>query len=122
MPGLAVLSMRCPLILVYPGKAPGEAPQARVTAHTAQARGQGLVDFTERQPDLQQLRLLDQVTATWHDASGEESFRLESDELEVDVASETSKMTSLQILQQAGVSVLSQANMTSQLALQLLQG
>ncbi|MBD3221523.1 flagellin FliC [bacterium] len=41
---------------------------------------------------------------------------------DVDVASETSKMTSLQILQQAGVSVLTQANMTSQLALSLLQG
>jgi len=41
---------------------------------------------------------------------------------DVDVATETSNMTSLQILQQAGVSVLSQANMTSQLALTLLQG
>lgn len=41
---------------------------------------------------------------------------------DVDVAIETSNMTSLQILQQAGVSVLAQANMTSQLALQLLQG
>ncbi len=41
---------------------------------------------------------------------------------DVDVAKETSTMTSLQILQQAGVSVLSQANMTSQLALSLLQG
>ncbi len=41
---------------------------------------------------------------------------------DVDVAKETSNMTSLQILQQAGVSVLSQANMTSQLALSLLQG
>ncbi len=41
---------------------------------------------------------------------------------DVDVALETSNMTSLQILQQAGVSVLSQANMTSQLALNLLQG
>lgn len=41
---------------------------------------------------------------------------------DVDVASETSNMTSLQILQQAGVSVLTQANMTSQLALKLLQG
>jgi len=41
---------------------------------------------------------------------------------DVDVATETSNMTSLQILQQAGVSVLAQANMTSQLALQLLQG
>lgn len=40
---------------------------------------------------------------------------------DVDVASETSHMTSLQILQQAGVSVLAQANMTSQLALTLLQ-
>jgi len=41
---------------------------------------------------------------------------------DVDVALETSTMTSLQILQQAGVSVLSQANMTSTLALKLLQG
>lgn len=41
---------------------------------------------------------------------------------DVDVAVETSRMTSLQILQQAGVSVLAQANMTSQLALTLLQG
>jgi len=41
---------------------------------------------------------------------------------DVDVAAETSNMTSLQILQQAGVSILSQANMTSSLALQLLQG
>ncbi len=41
---------------------------------------------------------------------------------DVDVALETSNMTSLQILQQAGVSILAQANMTSSLALQLLQG
>ncbi len=41
---------------------------------------------------------------------------------DVDVALETSTMTSLQILQQAGVSILSQANATSQLALNLLQG
>jgi len=41
---------------------------------------------------------------------------------DVDVALETSNMTSLQILQQAGVSILSQANMTSQLALNLMQG
>ncbi len=40
---------------------------------------------------------------------------------DVDIAAETSTMTSLQILQQAGVSVLSQANQTSQLALMLLQ-
>ncbi len=40
---------------------------------------------------------------------------------DVDVALETSTMTSLQILQQAGVSILSQANTTSQLALNLLQ-
>ena len=40
---------------------------------------------------------------------------------DVDVATETSTMTSLQILQQAGVSVLAQANMSSQLALSLLQ-
>ena len=41
---------------------------------------------------------------------------------DVDVALETSTMTSLQILQQAGVSILGQANATSQLALNLLQG
>jgi len=41
---------------------------------------------------------------------------------DVDVALETSNMTSLQILQQAGVSILSQSNMTSQLALKLLGG
>ena len=41
---------------------------------------------------------------------------------DVDIALETSNMTSLQILQQAGVAILSQANMTSQLALNLLQG
>ena len=40
---------------------------------------------------------------------------------DVDVALETSTMTSLQILQQASVSILSQANTTSQLALNLLQ-
>jgi len=39
---------------------------------------------------------------------------------DVDVASETSRMTSFQILQQAGVSVLSQANMTTGLAMSLL--
>jgi len=41
---------------------------------------------------------------------------------DVDIALETSTLTSLQILQQAGVSILSQANMTSSLALKLLQG
>lgn len=40
---------------------------------------------------------------------------------DVDVALETSTMTSLQILQQAGVAILAQANQTSQLALNLLQ-
>ena len=40
---------------------------------------------------------------------------------DVDIASETSKMTSLQILQQAGISILSQANQTPQLAMMLLQ-
>jgi flagellin len=39
---------------------------------------------------------------------------------DVDMAMETSKLTSYQILQQAGVSVLAQANMTSGLALSLL--
>jgi len=40
---------------------------------------------------------------------------------DVDVAKETASMTSYQILQQAGVSVLAQANMSSTLALSLLQ-
>ena len=40
---------------------------------------------------------------------------------DVDVAAETSRMTSWQILQQAGVSILSQANMTTGLAMALLQ-
>jgi len=40
---------------------------------------------------------------------------------DVDVAYETSRMTSWQILQQAGVSILSQANMTTGLAMSLLQ-
>ena len=40
---------------------------------------------------------------------------------DVDVAKETAAMTSYQILQQAGVSVLAQANMTSGLAMSLLQ-
>ena len=38
---------------------------------------------------------------------------------DVDIAKETSRMTSYQILQQAGVSMLAQANMTSSLALAL---
>ena len=41
---------------------------------------------------------------------------------DVDVAQETSTLTSNQILQQAGVSMLAQANMTTSLALTLLQG
>lgn len=40
---------------------------------------------------------------------------------DVDIAAETSSMTALQILQQAGVSVLAQANSTPQMALLLLQ-
>jgi len=40
---------------------------------------------------------------------------------DVDVASETSRMTSYQVLQQAGVSILAQANMTSSLAMSLLR-
>ncbi len=39
---------------------------------------------------------------------------------DVDVASETSNMTSMQILQQAAVSILAQANMTTSLAMSLL--
>lgn len=42
--------------------------------------------------------------------------------LDADIAMETSAMTKNNILQQAGVSILSQANQTPQLALQLLQG
>jgi len=41
--------------------------------------------------------------------------------LDADIAQETSEMTKNNILQQAGVSVLSQANQSSQLALSLLQ-
>ncbi len=41
---------------------------------------------------------------------------------DVDVANETSTLTSYQILQQAGVSMLAQANMSTSLALSLLQG
>jgi len=39
---------------------------------------------------------------------------------DVDIAAETSRMTSFQILQQAGVSMLAQANMTSSLAMALM--
>ena len=42
--------------------------------------------------------------------------------LDADVAQETAAMTKNNILQQAGVAILSQANQTPQLALQLLQG
>ncbi len=42
--------------------------------------------------------------------------------LDADIAMETSAMTKNNILQQAGVSILTQANTTPQLALQLLQG
>ena len=41
--------------------------------------------------------------------------------LDADIAQETSNMTKMNILQQAGVSILSQANQTPQLALSLLQ-
>ncbi len=42
--------------------------------------------------------------------------------LDADIAQETSNMTKNNILQQAGVSILTQANQTPQLALSLLQG
>jgi flagellin len=42
--------------------------------------------------------------------------------MDADIAQETSEMTKSNILQQAGVSILTQANQTPQLALQLLQG
>ena len=41
---------------------------------------------------------------------------------DADIAQETSQMTKANILQQAGVSILTQANQTPQLALQLLRG
>ena len=41
---------------------------------------------------------------------------------DVDVAEETSAMTRANVLQQAGVSVLAQANQAPQIALKLLQG
>lgn len=42
--------------------------------------------------------------------------------MDADIAQETSEMTKANILQQAGVSILTQANQVPQLALQLLQG
>ena len=42
--------------------------------------------------------------------------------MDADIAQETSRMTRANILQQSGVSILTQANQTPQLALQLLQG
>ena len=42
--------------------------------------------------------------------------------MDADIAQETSKMTRANILQQAGVSILTQANQTPQIALQLLKG
>ncbi|WP_028317374.1 flagellin [Desulfobulbus elongatus] len=42
--------------------------------------------------------------------------------MDADIAQETSEMTKNNILQQAGVAILTQANQTPQLALQLLQG
>ena len=42
--------------------------------------------------------------------------------MDADIAQETSRMTAQNILQQAGVAILTQANQTPQLALQLLQG
>ncbi len=42
--------------------------------------------------------------------------------MDADIAQETSRMTKQNILQQAGVSILAQANQTPQLALSLLQG
>lgn len=42
--------------------------------------------------------------------------------MDADIAQETSNMTRANILQQAGVSILTQANQTPQLALQLLKG
>ena len=42
--------------------------------------------------------------------------------VDADIATETSEMTKMNILQQAGVSILAQANQSSQLALSLLQG
>jgi len=41
--------------------------------------------------------------------------------MDADIAKETSEMTKQNILQQAGVSILSQANQQPQLALSLLQ-
>jgi flagellin len=40
--------------------------------------------------------------------------------VDTDIATETSEMTKMNILQQAGVSILAQANQTPQLALSLL--
>jgi flagellin len=46
----------------------------------------------------------------------------ESRIMDVDVAEESSQLTRLSILQQAGTAILAQANQQPQLALQLLRG
>ena len=50
----------------------------------------------------------------------EEATAANSRILDVDIAAETSRMSSGQVLVQAGVSVLSQANQAPQVALKLL--
>ncbi len=61
-------------------------------------------------------------TVTNIDITGENLSAAQSRIRDVDYASETSKLASNRILTQAGVSVLAQANQTSDMALQLLRG
>jgi flagellin len=51
----------------------------------------------------------------------ENSIAAESRIMDTDVASEAAELTRLNILQQAGAAVLSQANQAPQLAIQLLR-
>ena len=75
---------------------------------------------TSRRAAGQQMNILTQQQSVLnvHQANTES---VRSTLRDTDVAQETANMTRLQILQQAGVSALSQANSTSSLALRLLQ-
>ena len=61
-------------------------------------------------------------TVTNIDITGENLSAAQSRIRDVDYAAETSKLASNRILTQAGISVLAQANQTSDMALQLLRG
>jgi hypothetical protein len=77
-----------PRIRLYPGLAVDESPQARIAARTARAQGQGLVDFSDRRPDLRELALAGQVEGTWYNAQGDPLFQLLGEELQFLIGSE----------------------------------